>query len=250
MKVHTVGRQYWIVAILLASIGNVYSQQASSPHTAQRASQQKAVSYSFVSPNTRENLTLDEAVKLLNSPEETQLVASIHSLSRCLGLRPLVSRSVGSWVDGAEHSTVFRVYADEHSLLYQAARLGKMQRQKTVLYFRQSVPGGGRMYILYPRIKRSLSWISRKLDEIGIDFRALVPRWNRPTIVYVVDLENKLRTRMISAAHKLRARLVRIKGTGAFIGNDTDRGAAQSVFADTIKNYEAGNPEVARKCSP
>ena len=127
--------------------------------------------------------------------------------------------------------------------------MGKIERQKTVLYFRQSVPGAGRMYILYPRLKRSLAWFSRKLDETGVEFRTLVPRAARPTIVYVVDLENKLRTRITHAARKLRARLVRIRGTGAFIGDDTDREVAQSVFAEAIKKYEARNPGVARKCS-
>src|SRR3954471_304095 len=85
------------VAVLLTTTGGAYSQRPEAGLSGRVESQPKALSYSFVSPNTRENLKLDEAVRLLNSPEETQLINSIKRLSRCLGLRPMVSRTIGSW---------------------------------------------------------------------------------------------------------------------------------------------------------
>jgi len=40
-----------------------------------------------------------------------------------------------------------------------------------------------------------------------------------------------------------------IKGTGQFLGDDTDRDKAQQVFAGIIKQFEDENPEIARRCS-
>ncbi|HEX8843714.1 MAG TPA: hypothetical protein VF791_03670 [Pyrinomonadaceae bacterium] len=238
-----------LVAILLATAGNIFPQQPESSQSASNETPRKAMSYTFVSPNTRENLTLREALRLLNSREEHQLVNEIHSLSRCLGLRPVVNKTIGSWSDGAEHSTLFRVFTDQQTLIYEDARLGKRERQKSVLYFRQDASGAGRMYILQLRRRRSLVSISRKLDENGVAFRTLVPGPKRRTSVYVVDLNSELHKQIVTASRKLGARLSSIKGTGAFIGDDSDREKAQQVFAETINKYEAENPQVARRCA-
>jgi hypothetical protein len=210
----------------------------------------KALSYTFVSPNTRENLTLAEAVRMLNSPEELKLVKDIRRLSVCLGLKPAVTKAVGSWTDGAEHSTMFRVFTDQPTIRYADARLGKLERQKSVLNFRRDAAGGGRMYVLYAvRGRLSLASISRTLDRHGVAFRTLVPVRRRRTIVYVVDLNGELRRKVRSAAGQLGARLAQVKGTGEFIGDDADRDKAGEVFSGIIKQYEEERPEVARKCA-
>lgn len=238
------------VVVLLAVAGGAYTQQPEAGPPTPAPSRQKAVSYSFISPNTRENLKLDEAVRLLNSREENQLIYSIVRLSRCLRLRPSVNRAVGNWADGAEHSTISRVYADEPTLRYEDARLGKLERQKSVLYFRQTAAGAGSMYILYLRRKKAgLASISKTLERNGIEFRTLVPVAQRRTIIYVVDLKSELRKRVAAAAKELGARFVKIKGDGAFIGDDADREKAQQVFAGVIKEFEDGHPSVARQCS-
>src|SRR4051812_49212596 len=158
-------RLFLSVAILLAAAISAYSQRPEADSSAARESKQKAVSYSFISPNTRENLKLGEAIALLNSREEMRLVNSIKRLSRCLGLNPAISRAIGSWADGAEHSTISRTLTDEPTLRYEDARLGKLERQKSILYFRQKAAGAGSMYILYPRRKRAgLASVSKTLD--------------------------------------------------------------------------------------
>ncbi|HEX8890688.1 MAG TPA: hypothetical protein VF779_16175 [Pyrinomonadaceae bacterium] len=238
------------VVMLLAAPVSAYSQRPEAEASARTESRQKSVSYSFISPNTRENLKLEEAIRLLNSREESQLVNSISHLSRCLRLNQTVSRAVGSWSDGAEHSTISRTFTDEQTLRYEDARLGKLERQKSVLYFRRNSSGASVMYILNTlRGRASLSSISKTLDQNGVEFRSLVPQPKRRTIIYVVDLKSDLHNQVAAAAKELRARLISIKGDGEFIGDDADREKAQQVFALLIKEFEDAHPQVARQCA-
>ena len=239
-------RALLVVALLLTTAGSIHPQELAGGNA-----EQKAVSYAFVSPNRREGLTLNESLRLLNSPEELMLISATRRLSSCLGWKATVTKAIGSWSDGAEHSMLFRVYADQPTLRYADARLGKRERQKSVLYFRRSAAGGGLMYILYPRRSRSsnLAAISATLERSGVAYRTLIPRPRRPAIVYVVDLKNELRQQIVLAARRLRARLVAIKGTGEFIGDDSDRDKAQQVFTEVIEKYEAAHPQTGRRCS-
>ena len=245
MTKHLTRRAVLSVVLLLAASAQVFAQQA-----VQRASdEQKAESYTFVSPNTRENLTLQEALRLLHSREEQNFINAIHGLSRCLRLKPEVLKTIGSFTDGAEHSALFRVFTDASVVRYAGARLGKLGRQKTVLLFRQSDVGTARMYVL--RIlkgRRSLHSIAATLDRNGVAFRTLAPAARRRMNIYIVDLSKELSNNVVSAARNLGALMTTLKGTGEFIGDDTDRDKAQLVYAGIIRQYEEANPQTARRC--
>ena len=246
MNIRPLRRTLLLPALLLAILCNAYPQQPS----AREESGQKAASYTFVSPNTRENLTLGQAIRLLNSREELQLINRISRLSRCLRLKPFVTKAIGSFTDGAEHSALFRVFTDQPTLRYADARLGKVARQKTVLNFRETASGAARMYVI--RIwtgRRTLDSISKTLDRSGVAFRTLVPLAHRRMLIYVVDLNNELSNQVVSAARRLGGLLSTIKGTGELIGDDTDRAKAQQVFTEEIRKFEDANAEVARRCS-
>jgi len=243
-------RALLIIALILATCGSAYPQQTLAQPSAAAQIGQKALSFSFVSPNTRENLTLAEALRLLNSREERKLINNIRRLSSCLRLKLLVRKAIGSSTDGAEHSALFRVFTDQPTLRYADARLGKLGRQKSVLFFRQDNTGAARMYVLRIRLgRRNLNSVSRTLDRNGVPFRTLVPNNGQRLLIYVVDLNNELPNQVVSAARNLGALLTTVKGTGEFIGDDADRDKAQQVFAGIIKQYEDEHPEVARRCS-
>ena len=245
MKTDIMRRALLSVVLLLAASGNIFPQQIA----ASAEEQQKAESYTFVSPNTRENLTLAEAVRLLNSREEQKFINNIQKLSRCLQLKPSVMKAIGSFTDGAEHSTLFRAFTDQQTLRYADARLGKLGKQKTVLFFRQDDAGAARMYVL--RIwtgKRPLDSIAGTLDRNGVPFRTLVPGANQRMSIYVIDLNNELPNKMVKAARNLGAPMTIVRGTGEFIGDDTDRDKAQEVYAGIIKQYEDEHPKEARRC--
>lgn len=250
MKSSIMRRALLSIALLLAASGNVFPQQPATRPSVRTEEQEKAESYTFVSPNTRENLTLPEAVRLLNSRAELKLINDIYRLTRCLRLKPVVMKAIGSWKDGAEHSTLFRAYTDQTTLRYTDARLGKLKRQKTVLYFKQDDAGAARMYRLRIwRGKRSLASISETLDRNGVVFRTLVPHKRQRMSIYVVDLANELSNQVVSAARNLGALMTTMRGTGEFIGDDGDRNKAQQVFSQVIKRYEDENLETARRCS-
>jgi hypothetical protein len=240
--------RYASLLLWLAFVGNIASaQQLATPAEGRR----KADSYTFVSPNTREALTLDDALRLLDSREEGLLINSIQNLSRCLRLKPLsVSRTIGNWADGAEHAALFHADADEPTIRYADARLGKLAQQKSVLYFRRDGRGADRMYVLrLRRGKRSLASVSKTLDASGVAFRTLAPAGRGRLIIYVVDLDDALRGQVARAARRLRAAMSTVRGAGEFIGDDAGRDKAQQVFAEEIKNYEDENPDAARRCS-
>jgi hypothetical protein len=250
VRIRVIHRALWLAALWLSLLASAYSQQPPILPGIVEEPGQKAVSYTFVSPNTRENLTLDEAVKLLNSPEEQALLSNIHRLTRCLRLKPSVMKAIGSSTDGAEHSALFRVFTDQPTLRYADARLGKFARQKTVLFFRQDDSGAARMYVLRIWLgRRNLHSVSKTLDRNGVPFRTLIPGKGQRLFIYVVDLNNELPNEVVRAARNLGAVMTTMKGTGEFIGDDTSRDKAQQVFAALIKQFEDENPKVARRCS-
>jgi hypothetical protein len=207
-----------------------------------------ALNYGFVSPNTRDGLQLEDAIRGLNSPEELTLLRKVRAL-RCTVRRPVSSmRALGSWSDGAEHTILLRVYTDESTIRYLMSRLGRNANQKAVLYFYPHERGQARMYIVHPAKRfRSFATLSRLLDEAGISFRTLVPT-KQETIVYVVDTESNLSAKMKAAARRLQARLTSQRGSASFIGDDNDREKGQAVFAQEIKTFEAKHPNLPPPC--
>lgn len=246
----TMQRVMLLFALSFVAIGSASSQQPAPLSSTTPDAGRKAASYSFISPNTRENLTLEEALRLLKSREEVRLLQNIQSLTRCLRLQPFVTKAIGSSTDGAEHSALFRVFTDQQIIRYADARLGKLARQKTVLLFREEETGSGRMYVLRIHLgKRTLRSVSQTLDRNGVPFRTLIPGRRQRLFIYVVDLSNELPNEVVRAARNLGAVMTTVRGTGEFIGDDADRDRAQQVFAGIIRQFEDEHPEVARRCS-
>ncbi|HEX6732118.1 MAG TPA: hypothetical protein VF074_19020, partial [Pyrinomonadaceae bacterium] len=95
----------------------------------------KSVTYGFVSPNTREGLKLEDAIRHLNSPEEESLLRQAPGLA-CVARSSIGTlKAVGAWGDGAEHSVLLRAKTDEQTFRYMLAVLGRKADQKAVLYF-------------------------------------------------------------------------------------------------------------------
>jgi hypothetical protein len=240
---------HWLLSLALlitAAVGGG-AQQPGVPPSGE-AVRQKAKSYLFVSPNTSENLTLGEALRKLNSREEIALILNGRGLACRLGLKARIDKTIGSWTDGVEHSTMLRIETDEDAVRYTDAWLGRRARQKSVLYFRQHSGGAARMYILSLRGHRpSLSLIAATLERGGVSNRTLVPGAGR-TLVYVVDLRNELRQQIAAAARQLGAGYVALEGAANFIGDDSDRDKAQQIFSDIIVRFEKERPPVNNRC--
>src|ERR1044071_510151 len=118
---------------------------------------QRALNYGFVSPNTKTDLKLEQAIVAMSSPEETKLLRQAINLGCVVRTRIKASRALGAWSDGAEHSVLLRVKGDEATLRYAVSRMGRDAQQKNVIYFHPKGAGPVDLYTLRPRTRtRSL----------------------------------------------------------------------------------------------
>jgi hypothetical protein len=208
---------------------------------------QTSLNYGFVSPNTKENLRLEDAIKGMNSTAETALVKQSINLGCVVRSRIWAFRSLGSWSDGAEHSVMIRVQSDEPTVRYVLSRLGRDARQKSILYFHPQAAGAAELFILKPRRPtRNLRALANALQHAGIEFRTLVPV-KSGTWIYIVDLKRELRAKVMDAAKRLGARVSSESGNAAFVGDDQPD-EAKTVFDEEIRNYETKNPDLPPAC--
>ncbi|HZE71922.1 MAG TPA: hypothetical protein VE135_20625 [Pyrinomonadaceae bacterium] len=208
----------------------------------------KSVNYGFVSPNTSNDLKLEDAIKNLSSSAEANLIRKTSDLGCRMRKRVRIWKAVGSWSDGAEHSILLRMDADESTMRYLVARLGRDAHQKAVLYFHRRRGGPATLYILYPgQEMRGLRTLAMGLDHAGVSFRTLVPL-KRTTVIYVVDTKGELGPRLRVAAKRLRATVVSQEGNAEFIGDEVDQGKGDAAFKKEIVKYEAAHPPLPATC--
>jgi hypothetical protein len=227
----------YLVVLLLLCLGQAVSAQQ----------REKSLNYGFVSPNTKENLKLDDAIEGMRSAEETKLLKQSINMGCVVHSRVRAFRALGSWSDGAEHSVMLRVESDEPAVRYLLSRLGRDARQKSILYFHPQPAGTADLYTLQPRRPmRNLAALANTLERAGIVFRTIVPL-KSGTWIYIVDLKRELRAKVMAAAKRLGARVRSESGTAAFVGDDQVQ-QAQVVFNQEIQNYETRNPNLPPAC--
>ena len=210
-------------------------------------SAQQAQNYGIVSPNTRTDMKLQEAIAGMNSAEESKLLKQAVNLGCVVRSRIRAFRALGSWVDGAEHSVLLRFNGDEESLRYVLSRLGREAQQKYVLYFRPNPKGAADLYTLRPGTRaRNLVAITKALERANVPFQTLLPLRDT-TLIYIIDLEGSLRSQVMAAARLLRARVTTQAGDAALIGAD-ERPQAKAKFEEEIKTYETKNPNLPPTC--
>lgn len=235
-RTHTTLSPFLFAAVLLLS------------GTLAAAQQSPSLNYGFVSPNTRDDLKLDDAVRGMQSAEELDLIRKAQSLGCVVKTRITTARALGSWSDGAEHSVLLRTNTDEPTLRYLMSRLGRDANQKAVIYFHPTSDGTARIYVLQPPSRlRNLNSISTALERAGISFRTLVPG-KGGTRVYVIDTENNLGAKVRTAAKQLKARINEQRGSASFVGDDADRQKGQNLFEQEIRDYESKHPALPPPC--
>lgn len=226
----------FVLVLLLGWTGAVSAQQA-----------QKPLNIGIVSPNTKTDLKLEQAIAGMNSSEEAKMVNQAVNLG-CVVRSPISAfRALGSWSDGAEHSVLLRVRGDEESLRYILSRMGRDAQQKYVIYFHPQPKGSVDLYILRPRTRpKNLVALTNELERAGIPFRTMVPE-RGTTAIYIIDLDRDLREKIMTAARKLRARVNKDTGNAQLFGDDI-REKAKEKFDQEIKNYETKNPNLPPTC--
>ena len=208
---------------------------------------QKPLNIGIVSPNTKTDLKLEQAIAGMSSTEEAKLVNKAVNLGCVVRSRISAFRALGSWSDGAEHSVLLRVRGDEESLRYILSRMGRDAEQKYVIYFHPQPKGAVDLYTLRPRTRaKNLVALTNELERAGIPFRTLVPS-RGTTAIYIIDLDRDLRQKILAAARKLRAQVNKETGNAQLFGDDV-REKAKEKFDQEIKNYETKNPNLPPTC--
>ena len=203
--------------------------------------------YGFVSPNTRENLKIEDALKGMTSTDETQLRMKAINLGCVVKSKISAYKALGVWSDGAEHSVLVRVNSDEATLRYLMSRMGRDAQQKYVIYFTPQRGGPDVFYTLRVRRRvRDLVALSNTLEQAGIPFRTIVPL-GKTTAIYIIDLDRDLRDKIFAAARRLGARVTFQAGNADLFGAD-EREQARLKFEQEIKDYEAKNPKLPPTC--
>jgi hypothetical protein len=201
-----------------------------------------------VSPNTREGLKLDDALRGLSTSEENNLIRQARGLGCVAQSKIDTLKAVGSWSDGAEHSVLLRSNTDTPTIRYIISVLGRNAQQKAALYFHSNSSGSADIYILRPQARsRSIRSLSSLLDQAGVEFRTLAPT-KTSVLVYVVDLKREMRAKIVAAARKIKARVMSRRGSAEFIGDDSSREKATTIFEEEIRNYETQHPALIKQC--
>ena len=205
------------------------------------------LNYGFVSPNTREDQKVNEAIAAMNSTGEAIILKRARNLGCVVRTKVTVFKSLGSWSDGAEQAIVLRMRSDEASVRYLLSRLGRDANQKSVLYFHPKSSGTARIYLLKPqRQTTNLIQITNTLERAGIVFRTLVPVGGN-TWIYIVDPKRELGAKVRNAAKRLRATVNWENGTAEFVGAEQVAEARQ-IFEKEIADYETKNPKLPPAC--
>lgn len=226
-----------LLLVLLFGCGTLVSAQQG----------RESLNYGFVSPNTRDDLKIEEAIRGMKSAEESSLTKRARNLGCVVLSRIRAFPALGSWSDGAENSVLLLVRTDEPTVRYLMSRLGRDAQQKSVLYFHPHLAGAATIYTLRPRRHlRNLIAIANILERAGIAFRTMVPT-RRATLVYVVDLKRELHAKVMTAAKRLRARVSSQTGNAAFIGDDA-LPQAKIAFEKEINGYKKSHPNLPSLC--
>ena len=208
---------------------------------------QQTLNLGIVSPNTKTDLKLADAISGMSSAAESKLLRQAINLG-CVVRSPISARrALGSWTDGAEPSVLLRVRGDEAALRYVLSRMGRDAEQKYVIYFHPQTQGEADLYVLRPRkAMRNLVALANSLDRAGIPFRTLVPSGST-TSIYVIDLDRTLNAKIMAAARTLRARVSKQTGNAQLFGED-ERPQAKVKFEQEIKAYETKHPNLPPTC--
>jgi hypothetical protein len=244
MKIQLSSRRTALFCFFLLLLGT-------SPAVGQKAANHnpQSLNYGFVSPNTRDGLKLDDAIRGMNSAEETSLLIRAKGMGCVVKRRITTTPALGSWSDGAEPSIVLRVYTDEATIRYLMSRLGRDANQKAIIYFHPEPSGSAKIYsVRLRRGSRGFDSVARILDKTGIIFRTLVPT-KQELIIYIVDTDSNLSTKIRAAAKQLKGRLTSQTGSASFIGDDADREKGQNIFLKEIADYESKHLDLPPPCT-
>lgn len=203
-----------------------------SPQRQEAATGGPALNGMFDSPNEEEDLTFEQAVDNLQSPEQKEFRDYIKAQAP-KGVE--IRHAVGDWQDGAENSVAVLskkpIDADELRLL--AAKVGIQGNQKSVLHFVADQNGPSRLYDIRWG-KADLTDTRDLLTRVGLKFRTLIPDKGGGVRALVYDHHNDLAPSVAQLlTEENKPSITRSRVRGEFLGDDA-RVKAQQLFRQIV----------------
>jgi len=207
---------------------------------AEPARSPEASAFLFVSPNTRDDLDVPEAQRLLGSPDHARYRRLAGDVLRELGVRrPQVSDAVGEWQGSAENSLFVTIHepVDPRTVACAAALFGLAAKQKAVLAFQPDARGEDVLAVI-EMPGRSLASARELLDRHGFTERTLVERADGWRAVVLAEGRQRRALERVPGARVRSGRVVLIGAATA--------DAARDRYRDVIRANQACDVPVAK----
>jgi len=194
-----------------------------------------AQSFLFVSPNTRDHLSDEDATDSLNSFEQKNFLAVEKYLAEKLCSHPQVADAEGIYLGNAENGTLVTGCANNKAQ-YLGELLGRYAHQKSILVFDPSAKNSDERLFILAFTAAHPADVIKELRKYNLSGATVI--FEDPAVrVYVWTTDHSQDAAVHALAEAEHATLREVRGKGSLIGSD-DRTAAQDVFDEHIRAYE------------
>jgi hypothetical protein len=170
----------------------------------------------FVSTNTRNHSTIEDALRELRGPRMQQIESET----------PGGRSGIGFWKDGAEESRMVPVGSPQ-AVAPTAATLGQRYQQKAVVGFSEDPAGTDIGHVLLVP-ERDPHKIHRDLfEKHGVEYKTILPGPGGTNQVHILDGDGGVSPSVQAYAKESGSRHRMIRGKITFIGSDTAEAATQ-----------------------
>lgn len=194
-----------------------------------------AQSFLFVSPNTRDHLSDEDATDSLKSFEQMNFLAVEKYLAEKLCSHPQVTTAEGIYAGNAENSSLVTGCSNGQAQ-YLGELLGRYAHQKSILVFDPAAKKSDEHLFILEFSPAHPADAIQELRQHNLSGATVI--FQDPAVrVYVWTTDHSQDAALHALVDAEHATVIEIKGKGSLIGSD-DRMAAQGVFDDRIRVYE------------
>jgi len=195
-----------------------------------------AQSLLFVSPNTRDHLTDQDAADSMNSFEESNFLAVAKFLAEKICSTPHVFSAEGIYAGSAENSSLVTGCSAEKAR-YMGELLGRYAHQKWILVFDpSSAPESNERLFLVEFSIEHLPDVIKHVRQYLMSGATVISR-TQVSQIYIWTTDHSQEAAVHAFADAEHGAIQEIHGKGTLIGDD-DRMTARGIFDQRIAAYE------------
>jgi hypothetical protein len=192
--------------------------------------------YVFVSPNTRETLSDDDARASLASFEELNGIAVADRIACSMASEVKITGVLGIYDSTAENSFLIESNLKPDEAEYAGSLVSRYEHQKYVLLFFPHTDGHERLWTI--RTEKLFNAAIAAARQMRLTPVTLRPETSGNEI-WVVDIGGKLGDRPQQLAALLGGTLRSQNGSAKILGDKNDRAKSAAIFDRTIAAFES-----------